>query len=106
MIQSARQETTYPMRQTEGSTTCVLTINQKRGHVKTVSCGMTTLIIVITTKGLKTPQVLKYKKGIHYANSVLFIEVSVEIVKTVSCGMTSLIIVIMTKCLKTPQVFK
>lgn len=59
MIQSARLDTTYPMRQTEGSIMCVLTINQKRGHVKTVSCGMTTLIIVITTKGLKTPQVLK-----------------------------------------------
>ena len=59
MIQSARLETTYPMRQTEGSITCVLTINQKRGHVKTVSCGMTTLIIVIMTKDLKTPQLLK-----------------------------------------------
>ena len=59
MIQSARLETTYPMRQTEGSITCVLTINQKKGHVKTVSCGMTTLIIVIMTKDLKTPQLLK-----------------------------------------------
>lgn len=64
------------MRQTEGNTTCVLTINQKRGHVKTASCGMMTLIIVIMTKGLKTPQVKKNK--IKYVN-VLFIEVSMVI---------------------------
>ena len=49
------------MRQTEGSITCVLTINQKRGHVKTVSCGMTTLIIVIHDKGDEDPTGIEIK---------------------------------------------